>query len=185
MQAARSLWAHPFLRMTRCCETQIHPYANAIPVHNFVANIIFQPDFVFEVPAVASFLYFSLWYSFQACIKGQCLRVHAYRGELKCNSEVKCQGQGVCNHFVFSFNAIISVHMKQTFPRIIRFRVIWCGNSLSKTAAKKGGTYCTIYAHMRDLCAPWDCDRPTEQIRFERCTKIECETVSQCWIINM
>lgn len=53
MQTAQSLWVHPFLRMTRYCETQIHPYANAIPVHNFVANIIFQPDFVFEVPAVA------------------------------------------------------------------------------------------------------------------------------------
>nr|XP_048312350.1 A disintegrin and metallopeptidase domain 3-like isoform X2 [Myodes glareolus] len=34
----------------------------------------------------------------KACIKGQCLRVHAYRGELKCNSEVKCQGQGICNN---------------------------------------------------------------------------------------
>ncbi|XP_051037999.1 A disintegrin and metallopeptidase domain 3 [Phodopus roborovskii] len=34
----------------------------------------------------------------KACIRGQCLRVHAYRGTLACDSDDKCQGQGICNN---------------------------------------------------------------------------------------
>ncbi|XP_051025420.1 A disintegrin and metallopeptidase domain 3-like [Acomys russatus] len=33
----------------------------------------------------------------QACIKGKCLRVHAYRGHRECEPEEKCQGNGICN----------------------------------------------------------------------------------------
>ncbi|XP_052608803.1 A disintegrin and metallopeptidase domain 3-like [Peromyscus californicus insignis] len=33
----------------------------------------------------------------KACIQGKCLRVHAYRGPLQCDSEKKCQGNGICN----------------------------------------------------------------------------------------
>ncbi|KAL1773249.1 disintegrin and metalloproteinase domain-containing protein 18, partial [Sigmodon hispidus] len=34
----------------------------------------------------------------KVCIRGSCLRVHAYRKSLHCNSQEKCQGNGICNN---------------------------------------------------------------------------------------